>query len=90
MDKINRSVDILKCGKIDYEFRTTTLKDFHEISDFEKIGKWLQGDSRYFIQCFKDSGDTIGKGLLPFNEAELNSFKLAVLPYLPRTELRGI
>ena len=90
MDKINKSVDILKNSGVDYEFRTTTVKGLHEASDFEAIGKWLCGDSKYYIQCFKDSGDTIEKGLYPFTEDELNSFKAVVLPYLPSTELRGI
>ena len=90
MEKINKSVDILKNSSMDYEFRTTTVKGLHEASDFEAIGKWLCGDSRYYIQCFKDSGDTIEIGLSPFSEEELNAFKAVVLPYLPRTELRGI
>ena len=90
MDRINKSISILKSSSTDYEFRTTAVKGLHEKEDFEKIGKWLCGDSKYYIQCFKDSGDTIEKGLDAFNEEELKSFKNAVLPYLPSTELRGI
>lgn len=90
MEKIFKSVDILKNSGVDFEFRTTAVKGFHEISDFESIGKWLSGKSKYYIQCFKDSGDTIEKNLSAFSENELETLKNAALPYLPSTKLRGI
>ena len=49
LDKIRASVELLKNGAIDYEFRTTAVKEFHTESDFLAIGKWLAGDSRYYI-----------------------------------------
>lgn len=90
MTKVFRSAELLKNYATDYEFRTTAVKGYHEACDFKSIGEWLAGNSKYYIQCFKDSGDTIEKGLSAFAEEELNSFKSAVLPYLPSTELRGI
>lgn len=90
LDKICRSADILKNSGIDFEFRTTAVGGFHEKSDFESIGKWLEGGWKYYIQCFKDSGDTIKKELLPLSEETLETFRNAVLPYLPKTELRGV
>lgn len=89
-ESVKKSVDILKNSELDFEFRTTTVKEFHEKSDFESIGKWLEGNFKYYIQCFKDSGDTIGSGLSSPSEEALNAFKAVVLPYLPLTELRGI
>ena len=89
-ESVKKSVDILKNSGLDFEFRTTTVKEFHEKSDFESIGKWLEGNFKYYIQCFKDSGDTIGSGLSSPSEEALNAFKAVVLPYLPLTELRGI
>lgn len=90
MEKIFKSVNVIKNSSVDYEFRTTAVRGFHEINDFTAIGEWLAGNSKYYIQCFKDSGDTIEKGLSAFTEDELISFKNAVLPYLSSTEIRGI
>ena len=46
IEKIKRSVDILLSGKIDYEFRTTVVRELHEKEDFlakavEYYGKHL-------------------------------------------------
>ena len=90
LNKVNKSVEIIMNAPVDYEFRTTAVRGLHEISDFESIGKWLAGNSKYYIQCFKDSGDTIQKGMSAFSEEELNSFRNAVLPWLSATEIRGI
>ncbi len=90
LSKINKSVELLKNSGIDFEFRTTAVKEFHSAESFIGIGKWLNGDFKYFIQSFKDSGNTIEKGLSAFSAEELLSFKDAALPYLPRVELRGV
>ena len=90
ISKIQKSIDLIKEKAPDFEFRTTAVKEFHETSDFAEIGKWLCGNVKYFIQCFKDSGDILQEGLSAFDENQLTAFKQAALPYLPLTELRGI
>ncbi len=90
LDKVKKSVDLLKNSGIDFEFRTTTVKEYHSVEDFISIGKWLCGNYKYYIQCFKDSGDTIQNSLTSPTENDLNAYKSAVLPYLPLTEIRGI
>lgn len=89
-DKIKRSAALLPSLAPDFEFRTTAVKEFHTADDFEQIGKWLAGDSKYYIQCFKDSGDLLGKGLSAPDAGDLSAFLAAALPYLPRAELRGV
>ncbi len=78
----------------DYEFRTTTVASFHEPDDFKKIGKWIaetaSPDAKYYIQCFKDSGDIIENNLAAPDENALEACKNAALPYLRNTMLRGI
>ncbi|MEG2014765.1 MAG: anaerobic ribonucleoside-triphosphate reductase activating protein [Clostridia bacterium] len=61
--KVKRSVDILLQGKVDYEFRTTLVKQFHTEKDFVSIGKFVVGAKRYFLQKFADSGDCIENNL---------------------------
>ena len=90
LSKINESIDLLKNSGVDFEFRTTAVKEFHSVESFIEIGKWLQSDVKYFIQSFKDSGNTIQEGLSAFTEEELLSFRAAVSPFLPRVSLRGV
>ena len=51
---VRESVELLKRGNVDYEFRTTVVDELHEEKDFEAIGAWLKGARRYFLQPFVD------------------------------------
>ncbi|MBO7336743.1 MAG: anaerobic ribonucleoside-triphosphate reductase activating protein, partial [Lachnospiraceae bacterium] len=53
LEKIKRSVEMIKNSGIAYEFRTTVARPFHELSDMTRIGEWLAGPSPYFIQNYK-------------------------------------
>ncbi|HPU17097.1 MAG TPA: anaerobic ribonucleoside-triphosphate reductase activating protein [Bacillota bacterium] len=77
-------------GKIDYEFRTTAVSEFHTPGDFAEIGRWLKGARRYFIQRFEDSGDILTEGLHAPSDDDMKAFLDAVLPYIPNAQLRGV
>lgn len=50
--KILKSIEVLKNGGVDYEFRTTVVKSQLSFEDFEKIGQLIQGAPRYYLQKF--------------------------------------
>lgn len=87
---ILRSVELLKNSGIDYEFRTTVVKELHETSDFEEIGKMIAGAKAYFLQSFVDSGDLIGEGMSAMSEAELKECLAVVGKYVPAALIRGL
>ena len=90
VDNIKESVEIIKNSGVDYEFRTTAVGNFHDIDSFEKIGEWLAGENKYFIQNFKDSGNLIQEGLAGFSKEELEEFLAVVRKRVPKAELREI
>lgn len=53
--KILKSIEVLKNGWVDYEFRTTVVKSQLSFEDFEKIGQLIQGAPRYYLQRFEAS-----------------------------------
>jgi pyruvate formate lyase activating enzyme len=60
VNKIQKSIDILKEGKVDYEFRTTVVPSFHSKEDILRIAKWLgsdfppgSGQGKYYLQNFR-------------------------------------
>ena len=87
---ICRSVEILKQGSVDYEFRTTVTEQFHSVEDFEAIGKWLSGCSKYYLQNFVDSGNLIDPSIRGCDKNVMNSMLSAVKEYIPEAELRGL
>ena len=90
ISKIEKSVEILMQSGVDYEFRTTVTKELHTPDDFAKIGQWIKGAKRYYIQSFVDSGDIILEGLNPLDLQGLKALSEAVSPYVPSVELRGV
>ena len=90
LSKIEESKNFLMEGHVDFEFRTTVAKPFHTEEDFYKIGEWIKGSEKYFLQQFKDSGDIIGQEISSFNESEMEKFLNVLLPFVPNTQLRGV
>lgn len=90
MEAIKESVSYLKEGHVAYEFRTTVVKNYHEKESFEKIGQWIAGAEKYFLQNFVDSGDLIGKKTKGCSEEEMREYLEVVRQYVPEAELRGI
>lgn len=87
---IEKSVDFLKQGKVDYEFRTTIVKNFHTLEDIQDIVVWLKGAHKYFLQNFVDSGDLITDGLEPVSALMLKEMKEKATEFIPSVEIRGI
>ena len=87
---IRESVSLLKESNIDYEFRTTTVREYHTEEDFQSIADWLRGDSRYFLQHFEDSGNLIGNNLSPFSKDEMTAFADAIKNKMPNVAVRGV
>lgn len=84
------SVKLIMSSGVDYEFRTTAVKGLHLVSDFERIGEWISGAKRYFIQQFIDSGDLIRTGFEAFSKEETEKLIAAVSKNVPSAKARGI
>lgn len=90
LDKIKKSVDILMKSGIEYEFRTTIVKEHHTSLDMETIGSWLMGAKRYFLQNYQDSEGVIELGLHAHESEQLERFKRILEKTIPQVEIRGI
>ena len=90
MDKIYKSINLLKSSDIDYEFRTTVVKEFHERDDFVKIGIMIEGAKRYYLQCFTDRETVPFGNLHAPSPDEMREYADVIKPYVPCVDLRGI
>ena len=88
--EIERSVKLLMSGRVDYEFRTTVVRELHDVNDFEEVGKWIAGAKKYYLQLFKDSGDLLGSGYSPFSEEDMRKALEITKKYVPTAEIRGM
>lgn len=87
---IEESVRILLSSGIDFEFRTTVVKEFHTPDDIEKIVDWIAGAPHYFLQGFTDSGNLIGSDLHPCEKAVMQEMETVARQKIPDAKLRGI
>ena len=90
IEAIGESVAILMNGNVDFEFRTTVVRELHSVQNMVEIGKWLSGNEKYFLQMFVPSENVLCDGLTPYSKDELEELRQAVLPYVPNAKLRGV
>ncbi len=78
--KIQKSIDILKQGKVDYEFRSTIIPTLHTKEDVLKMAKWIQGAKRYFLQNFRSEKtiDPKFEKIKPYSDKELLEIQKAI------------
>lgn len=89
LSKIERSVQILLEDRVEYEFRTTVVRELHTASDMENIGKWIRGARAYFLQGFVDSGDLISPSFSAHDTKTVAEFLRVVREYVPNAQIRG-
>ena len=87
---VKQSAALLMAGAVDYEFRTTLVRELHRPEDLDAIAAWLAGAPRYYLQNFVDSGNLIGRGYHGFTAEQLQGFAERVRPFFGAVELRGI
>ncbi|MBR2751288.1 MAG: anaerobic ribonucleoside-triphosphate reductase activating protein [Clostridiales bacterium] len=90
VSKINQSVEYLLGGKVDYEFRTTVVSQFHDEESMKKIGEWIHGADRYFLQGFVSRETVPDKELKACSKEQMNAFLDIVSPCVKEAALRGI
>ncbi len=87
--KYFESIKLIKNSDIDSEFRTTLIKNYHSLDDFETVVKQITGAKKYFLQNYK-WGNTLqedfdGKSFLSW---ELIDFKNIALQYVEKCTIR--
>jgi len=90
LNKIKKSIDILKEGKVDYEFRTTVVKTIHTKEDIIEIAKWLTPAKKYYLQNFRAEKtiDPKFKKIKPYSKDFLISIQKEISSYFEICEVR--
>ena len=73
-DNVLKSIELLKQNKVDYEFRTTIVKELHDLNDLKEIKKII-GKSKYYIQNFRDNENVKYSNLHGFTNDELKEIE---------------
>ena len=90
LSPVKESIRLLQSSGVDYEFRTTVVRELHTVDDIRAICGWLKGSKRWYLQQFVDSGDLVGSGCHGREPLELRAFARIAEPYFGSVEVRGI
>jgi pyruvate formate lyase activating enzyme len=85
-----RTIEILKTGKVEYEFRTTVVPSIVNEEDIPKIGEIIKGAKTFAFQQFV-SGDTLDKNLntlKPYPPEKIVEFAKSMKKYVDTIILR--
>lgn len=90
LEKIEKSISLIKKSSIDYEFRITVVPGLVDKNDIEKIGKRLKGVKKFAIQQFQNKKvlDEKFKRVKPHSEQVLKKFQKILEKYIEKPELR--
>lgn len=75
------SIKLIENSNIDYEFRTTIVKELHNIDDIKNILSLINKKSKYYIQNFKRNDQVLNKNLNGFSTIELIDMKKILEEY---------
>ncbi len=90
VSRIEKSVTFLLENRVNYEFRTTVVKELHTLNDIESIAKWISGAPRYFLQNFIDTGDLISDNMSSVDAQTIKIMQDIASKYVKNVETRGI
>ena len=88
LDRVKQSMAILMQGRVDFEFRTTLVRELHTVEDIRAIGEWLSGNEKFFLQTYRDEGDLIVGGFTPFSADETAELLSELKKYIPNAQIR--
>lgn len=89
IDKIKKSKQILiKNKKINYEFRTTVIKEFHNLKKLLEIAKSIKNCQKFALQKYKYSDGCINQ-YHEISEKEIKKIQTEIKKIIPNTIIRG-
>ena len=92
---IEESIRFLLAGKVDFEFRTTVVRELHTAQDIVKIGRWLTELSggkpirKLFLQPFVDRDTVVFSGLHAPDSHQMAEFTELLKSFILDVSVRG-
>jgi pyruvate formate lyase activating enzyme len=90
VELIRASLSFIMLSGIDYELRTTLVRELHDADSMRGIAKFIRGAKAYYLQNFVDSGAVLYGGLHGFDRHEIEAFADIVRDSVGLVEIRGV
>ena len=90
IEAIRQTVALLLENRVDYEFRTTVVGEYHDEADFITIGQWIRGAKKYFLQQYTPRDTVPDRTLTSPSRESLEKYVSILKEYVPAAEIRGV
>ena len=80
----------IKNSNVDYEFRTTVVRELHDKEDIFAIGRQIEGAKAYFLQGYQESEGVIFPGFHSYNKKEMERMAEEIRPFVSNVQIRGM
>lgn len=87
---VEESIRLLRKSTVDYEFRTTLVRELHRPEDLDAIAAWLAGRPVLSSELCGLRQSDRARGYHGFTAEQLQGFAERVRPFFGAVELRGI
>jgi len=90
LNKIKKSIEIIKNSGVDYEFRTTVVPGIHKREDIIQIAKDIAPAKRYYLQSFRPEKNIDPKfeKVKPYPQEFLLEIQKTISPFFETCQLR--
>ena len=90
VELIRASLSFIMLSGIDYELRTTLVRELHDADSMRGIADFIRGAKAYYLQNFVDSGAVLYGGFHGFERREIEAFADIVRGSVGLVEIRGV
>ena len=90
VELVRASLSFLMLSGIDYELRTTLVRELHDADSMRGIAEFIKGAKAYYLQNFLDSDAVLYGGLHGFDRKEIEAFADIVRGSVGLVEIRGV
>ena len=66
------------------------MDELHQAADFEKIGAWIEGARRYYLQAFSDRDSVPFAGFHAPSPEKMQEYAGIAAGYVREVSLRGV
>jgi pyruvate formate lyase activating enzyme len=91
VDILKQSIDILRTGKVDYEFRTTCVPGLIDVEAIDRIGESIKGAKSWALQQYVPANayKKEYRELRPVTESQMKALLLTARKHIANAKWRG-
>ena len=91
INNVSHTIHMLISQKqVPYEFRTTVIREYHDLAVFKQIAEMLENADSYYLQNYRDSEFVPNRNLHGYTKGELQTFADMLSTKIKHVGIRGL